>query len=131
MDPEALVEAALEGAGSSRGKDAKVLETKAFVSRTTTKTAGDFKEEVIKIDVFQTTPAIVTATVGGTIEVPPRRGETKSFEFMKISVGVSLPCYKEEVDEAYGTAYRWARERFVNEVKEMKASLTKARAGGE
>ena len=51
-----------------------------------------------------------------------------NFESVQIRVGVTLPCYVEELDDAYQTAQKFVEQRLnkeVTEIREYRASRTK------
>ena len=65
------------------------------VSRTIKKDDPEIiEEETLEVHKFQTCPAMVSITLGGTVNL----GDYQSSRF---SVTVSKPCYSEEVDDAY------------------------------
>ena len=87
------------------------------VPETTTKVASNFvrvtypngnenyKEEQMEITTFATAPASVYAGMGMTVNIG-------NYESLRIDAGVTLPCYKEEVDSAHRHAYRdWETDR--------------------
>lgn len=71
-------------------------------------------EDVISIHKFETTPAMVTVEMAMTLNLT-------NYEFAKIGVTVSVPCYAEEINEAYEFAQTWAEERISRE-REMIAA---------
>lgn len=77
----------------------QVQEATVWVNRTF-KSGGevvgeDQVQEPIEVRVFQTVPAMVEAKLGRTINLG-------NYESIRLEVGVSYPCYREEVDD--GTA---------------------------
>jgi len=83
-----------------------------YVSRTVGKskdsppTTGD--EDVIAIHKFETETAMVSVDYALTMNLG-------NYESARISVSVTVPCYKEEVDEAYEFAQAWAEQRLEKE----------------
>lgn len=81
-----------------------------------TKTVGPAKglpppsgeEDIIAIHQFVTEPAIVGANIGLTLNLG-------NYNAARIDVFVKVPCYKEEIDEAYEFAQAWAEERIKKE----------------
>lgn len=93
-------------------------EAKVTVTRTKTKSKGGVKttlsdeqvSEKIKVKLFITSPAYVTVKLGETIGGPPG-----SFSSERIDVGVSIPCYMEEIEEVYCDAIEFCRKRIKQE----------------
>ncbi len=69
----------------------------------------DTKNEQVKVSVFVTEPAKVSVSQGLTLNLG-------NYESARIEVSVSVPCYKEEVDDAYKYALNWVESRLSNEV---------------
>lgn len=72
------------------------------------------KREEIEVSRFVTTPALVTAGAGATLNMG-------NYESLRIDVRVSLPCYVEEIDGMYLKARDWVDERLSKEIEEVKA----------
>lgn len=70
-------------------------------------------ENMILVDVFDTEPATVQAKMGMTINLG-------NFESLRVDVGVSLPCYKEEVSDAHAAAFRIVQQELFSRVNEAK-----------
>jgi len=68
----------------------------------------DVEEDIIAIHKFETDPAVVGVDYGLTMNLG-------DYESAKIGVSVSVPCYKEELNEAYEFAQAWAEERLAKE----------------
>ena len=62
------------------------------------------EEDVIAVHKFETEPATVSVDYSLTMNLG-------NYESARISVSVSVPCYKEEIDEAYEFARAWAEQR--------------------
>lgn len=60
-------------------------------------TGEQFEEKNLEARVFATQPAVVTAKLGKTINLG-------NYESIRIEVGVSLPCYAEEVEQGINVA---------------------------
>ncbi len=73
-----------------------------------------FTEERIPIHPFVTQPAIVSMKAGATL------GLKVKFEFARIDVFLSIPCYKEEVDDIFPRVKNWVDERMTKEVAELR-----------
>jgi hypothetical protein len=89
----------------------------SFVTVTQKTGAGEqelkAEDAILRIMKFVTTPAVVNLEMGVTLNLG-------QFESARITVGVSVPCYKEEVDQAYAYAKTWITERLQAEVKEVR-----------
>lgn len=97
-----------------------VRETKIRVHRTINVDGDetqDSEEEVIAVHQFATMPASAYVTVPIKI--------SRNYQSAGIEVGVSLPCYKEELPEAIELAYRMAKERVFNEIPAIQSALDK------
>ena len=46
-----------------------------------------------------------------------------NYESMRIEVGVSLPCYKEEIEEAQEQCFKLVEEKLYQKVRAVKESL--------
>lgn len=88
----------------------------------TTKSSGkdesqDGDPETIEIHEFATNPAIVS------ISYPVKL--TKAYQTVGITVGVSLPCYVEEIAQGFEKANSLVVERMKIEMPKIKALLNK------
>lgn len=70
-------------------------------------------DRALKIRKFITTPAKVSLNVGGTFPTEIQ------YEQVKVSINITLPCYKEEIDETYDFAKRWALTRLHKELERL------------
>ena len=66
------------------------------------------KEEVLAIQRFVTEPAKVSFALGLTLNIG-------NYESARIDVGVALPCYREELHDAYTFARTLVTERLSKE----------------
>jgi hypothetical protein len=101
---------------------AKLLSTQAFVTRqfrVSGKDVGEAEQtdEVLEIHKFATQPANVQVEMGMTINLG-------NYESAKISVCLSVPCYKEEADAAFEYAKRWVEAKTLEEAAEAKKFAT-------
>ncbi len=101
-----------------RTTDTTLLATQAFVTRqfrVSGKDVGEAEEtdEVIEIHQFATQPANVRVEMGMTINLG-------NYESAKISVCLSVPCYKEETDAAFEYAKKWVKAKTLEEAVEAK-----------
>ena len=90
----------------------KVKNSTIHVSRTIGKT-GEMPEptetsEAIAVHKFETAPAEVTVDYSLTINLG-------NFESARIGITVMVPCYKEEIDDAYEYAAAWAEQKISQE----------------
>lgn len=74
----------------------------------------EVKEEKLAVHRFVTAPATVGVDLGLTIN-------TGNFESCRVSVSVSVPCYKEEVEAAYDWAKDFVESRVKIEVADVQA----------
>jgi len=108
-EPEEVVNVPRENHRQSAGPGLVV------VSRTIKDKNGehtDEKEDYIEVGTFVTEPAIVTIKKGLTINLG-------DYESARIDVGVSLPCYKEEIPAALETATRVVEAYLMREKEEL------------
>ena len=101
---------------------ATTLATTAVVTRTYGKIgAPEISDEKLEVRTFVTAPASVEIGYGLTLNIG-------NYESARIDVKLSVPCYREEADEAFAYAKKWAEERVQQEVKEVRkiASGTKS-----
>lgn len=97
--------------------------TKIKVERSVKLTAGKSptdeesrsEENVIEIHKFTTTPAMAT------VEIPVKF--SKDYQSIGLTIGVSLPCYAEELDEGMKKAYTMSIERLQKEIPDLKTML--------
>ena len=81
--------------------------------------AFDDDTEIINVHKFATTPAVAS------IEIPIKM--TKYYNSMGITVGVSLPCYAEEIEEGIEKAKGIALKKVFDEIPAIKQALEKFR----
>lgn len=58
----------------------------------------EFEQQNLEVSVFLTTPAQASASASRTIN-------TGNYESIKITVGVTIPCYQEELQEGLDVAF--------------------------
>lgn len=78
-------------------------------------------EEHIHVTRFLTAPAMVGCELGATVNMG-------NYESARVSVSITVPCYKEEAEAAYDWSKNFVEERFKAEVAEARthaASLKK------
>lgn len=76
-------------------------------------TMPEVTEETIKIHRYVTQPATVGVELGATVNMG-------NYEFARVGVTVSVPCYREEVDGASSWAKDFVEERFKKEIAEAR-----------
>lgn len=74
---------------------------------------AETKNEELKVSCFVTEPAKVSVGMGLTVNLG-------NYESARIDVSVVVPCYREEIDDAYAFAHRWAETRIGEEVKSLR-----------
>lgn len=98
----------------------KAVETTVLVRRQFNKakeTEGpiDEKDETIAIHRFETEPAKVSFEIGVTMNLG-------NYESARISVGVAVPCYREEMDQAFEFARKFAEGVIAKEKTDIQKS---------
>jgi hypothetical protein len=83
-------------------------------------TEPENKEEEVSIHRYITQPATVGCELGATLAMG-------NFEFARVNVTVSVPCYREETGAAYAWAKDFVEERFKKEVAEARNVHTAAK----
>lgn len=95
------------------------LESQVFVTKQFKKNGNDVSTEEsqdkIAVHKFATEPARVMVEYGLTMNMG-------NFESARLSVAVTLPCYREEVDSAHAFAAKWAGDRLAEEVSKVKGT---------
>ena len=79
---------------------------------------GDEKreEDMILVDAFEVAPAQTTAKLGMTVNLG-------NYESLRVDVGVSVPCYKEEIPAATQFCFDFAEKKLFEKVAEVKKAL--------
>ena len=86
-----------------------LVPAQVFVSRQYGKNGEPLtKEETLAIHRFVTEPASVSLELGLTLNLG-------NYETARLSVSITLPCYKEEAHEAYNFARQWVMHRVAQE----------------
>lgn len=110
VDPDDYLAASFE-----RPVDATVGEV--TVARTYRISGIDEREEsdaiLTPVHRFVTKPAEVSVGLGATVNL-------KNYEFVRIDVRVTLPCYKEDVEAAYEEALKFANAKLGEQIEEAK-----------
>jgi hypothetical protein len=88
--------------------------TTATISRSFGKTsAAEESTETLEVRLFQTAAATVDVGYGLTLNIG-------NYESARVDVRVSVPCYREEMDDAYAYAKEWAEKRVQKEVADVR-----------
>ena len=92
--------------------------TQAVVSKQFVESGSDVgpeevTEETLSVHNFVTAPANVSVEMGMTLNLG-------NYESARVTVSVSVPCYKEEVDDAHAYARSWVESRVVKESKKIR-----------
>jgi len=80
--------------------------------------AGTSKEEIIEVIQFKTTPAIVKRGMGLTLNLG-------NYESARLDVGIEVPCYVEDIENADAFARKWVEDRVVAEVESVRGKPDK------
>lgn len=76
-------------------------------------TPPDVKEEILAVHRYITQPATVGLEMGATLNMGV-------YESARVSVNVTVPCYREETEAAYAWCRDFVEERFKKEVAEAR-----------
>ena len=100
----------------------QVVTQSAPVTATVTRTVGkvgqeEVTNETIEIKRFVTTPAQVDVGYGMTLNIG-------NYESARIDVRISVPCYREEVEDAYEYARQWAEARVQKQVQDIRSIVS-------
>jgi hypothetical protein len=79
-------------------------------------------EEVVAVHRYVTQPAVVGCELGSTLNMG-------NYESARISVTVTVPCYREEVDSAFEWAKDFVEERYKKEVAEARSAAAALKKG--
>lgn len=81
---------------------------------------ADPVDETIEVTKFDTEPAVVHVGFGLTLNLG-------NYESARLDVSIRVPCYKEQVDDAYAAAKKWVEARVHEEVAEIKGGGAKGK----
>jgi hypothetical protein len=76
----------------------------------------EFEQQNIEVGVFATDAASAYAKVGRTLNMG-------NYESFKLEVGITLPCYLEEIQEGIDVAFTLASRKLGQEVRRVAAEL--------
>lgn len=91
---------------------AAVVSRQFFVGKEPSASA-ETKNEELEVRLFATEPAKVTVSNGLTLNLG-------NYESARLDVSISVPCYREEIDEAYTFAQNWVERRLSAEVSDVR-----------
>lgn len=100
-------------------KSVNEVNGKLYVRRTVvldSKENESTKEEMIYVNKFETANA--TVSVGRELKI-----NLGNYQTAGVNVHVSIPCYVEEIEEAYKKAKEFAERKIEEEVKEIRKTL--------
>jgi len=99
--------------------DTEMTATQVFVAKRFFKDGSEVEDseieenEVIAVRRFVTEPAVVGISYGLTVNMG-------NYESARVDVTLRLPCYAEEVDDAFVSAREWVEQRVMTEVDGIK-----------
>lgn len=98
-------------------KESKIVPGTAMVmvnrTRIDTVLEDSMEEEVISVRKFETEPAYVSVSAGVT------KAMAKKYEFLRLDVGVKIPCYTEEITEVEKMASSWVDDKLSAKLDEV------------
>lgn len=97
-------------------KAAQAVVSKQFVE-SGSEGAEEVVEETLEVHSFVTATANVSVEMGMTLNLG-------NYESARVTVSVSVPCYKEEIEDAHEYARKWVESRVVSESKKIREFST-------
>ena len=94
-----------------RKNEKKVIESEIIVTRTYLGQKTE-KRKKVAVHAFVTDPAYISKKNGMTIDMG-------NFEYARIDVFLSLPCYVEEIADAWKTCKEWVDTTMSEEMDEL------------
>lgn len=94
-------------------KETKVVVTRSFRKNGEEPEKEEVTEETLEVREFVTTPAETGQALGLTLNLG-------SYESARIDVRCYVPCYREEVEDAYDFASNFVKERIQREVQAVR-----------
>jgi hypothetical protein len=76
------------------------------------------EEDTIAIHTFITQPAEVGVTLGGTVNLG-------NFESARLDITCKIPAYREEIEEAYEYAFKFADDKLNEQLNKMLSAAKK------
>jgi len=103
--------------GSNTETHSKAVEGYTLVKRFGGPGSPDVPEDVDSTQVavmsFVTTPAEILYEAGATLNIG-------NYESARITVGIRVPCYREEIPSAFEAAKSWVEAKLEAEVKDIR-----------
>jgi len=93
---------------------AKMTVTKTL--RLNRETTTEERDELLQVQTFATEPALVHVSVGVTKNLG-------DFNSLKLSIGVTKPCYPEEIAETQKDVQTFIEQQIKKEVKSLNVKL--------
>ena len=78
-------------------------------------------DETLAIHRYVTQPATVNAEVGVTINIG-------NFESVRVHIGLTVPCYKEEIDDCFQYAKDFVEQKVKAESADVRATMIASKA---
>lgn len=94
----------------------EVREGKMWVSKQYKNGDSELSDERVLVDKFEGPVAEVSVAMGLTVNLG-------NYESMRIDVGVKLPCYKEELEDAQNKAFEIVERELYKKKKELDSVL--------
>jgi hypothetical protein len=106
---------------TEKTKNEKVVPTQVFVSRQFFKSGKEKgkatgEDEVLTINKFVTEPAKVQVEYGLTLNLG-------NYESARVSVAVTVPCYREEIEDAHAFAADWCEDKLESERNKVREAM--------
>lgn len=73
----------------------------------------DTAEDTLEVNKFVTEPAKISLTMGVTINLG-------NYEGARVDIGISVPCYTEEVEATHKFASTWVETKLVKEIEQLR-----------
>lgn len=94
-------------------------ESRLYVSKTYklngTESPTETTDEKVEVHRFETAPAEVSLEYGLTLNMG-------NYESCRLTVGIRVPCYKEQVEAAYVAANSWVGAKVAEQAEAIKKS---------
>jgi hypothetical protein len=108
----------MEGEKRKKGGNVKIAEGQAYIDVVRVDTISgeateeDHVEERVSVRIFATDPAYVGFNAGITKNMG-------KYESLRLDVRLSLPCYREEIDNTFPLVRDWVDERMGKEMESI------------
>ena len=119
---EAVWEQRLLAEKSEKQVPTTLLVTRQYLSHGVPKGPPETQEDTtVQIHRYVTQPATVNAEIGLTINIG-------NYESVRVHVGVTVPCYKEEVEDCYQWAKDFAESKAKAEAADVRTTVAANKA---